>query len=312
MQVIDTPRSAIQVAKRDGINTYVYMCVLASVCIITGFYWDISWHKSIGRDGLFSPPHLVVYAGAILAGVFSGYNVIRISFFGDNDVKQSSVKFWGIFYSSVGGLFCIWGAIAMLTSAPFDDWWHDTYGLDSKVSSPPHGLLLTGMIVIQFGAYLSVVTAAIGKQLDKEAVKRHNWLFAIAAGSVLASINTLFADFLNPDDMHAGKFYITAAVLFPVFFIAVTKASKIKWGSTAAAGIFMAEFLIMMWFLQLFPAKPRLGPVLHFFDHYQPFRFPLLLVLPAIPVDIIMNRLKEKKPILKVAAASFAFLVVIL
>ncbi len=26
----------------------------------------------------------------------------------------------------------------MITSAPFDDWWHNAYGLDVKILSPPH------------------------------------------------------------------------------------------------------------------------------------------------------------------------------
>ena len=29
----------------------------------------------------------------------------------------------------------------MLTSAPFDNWWHDAYGLDVKIISPPHMFL---------------------------------------------------------------------------------------------------------------------------------------------------------------------------
>ena len=38
-----------------------------------------------------------------------------------------------------------WGGIAMLTSAPFDNWWHAAYGLDVKIVSPPHALLILGM-----------------------------------------------------------------------------------------------------------------------------------------------------------------------
>ena len=54
-------------------------------------------------------------------------------------------------------MFCVWGAIAMLTSAPFDDWWHNTYGLDVTILSPPHTVLLLGMVGIQFGAMVSVM-----------------------------------------------------------------------------------------------------------------------------------------------------------
>ena len=45
----------------------------------------------------------------------------------------------------------------MLTSAPFDDWWHNTYGLDVKILSPPHAVLAAGIGAIQIGAMLMVV-----------------------------------------------------------------------------------------------------------------------------------------------------------
>src|SRR3712207_7104269 len=40
----------------------------------------------------------------------------------------------------------------MLTSAPFDDWWHNAYGLDVKIISPPYTLLSLGMYSIVIGA----------------------------------------------------------------------------------------------------------------------------------------------------------------
>ena len=64
------------------IPVFVYATVFASMCIIVGLIWDISWHTSIGRDGLLSPPHLAMYVGAIVSGVFSGYQILKTSFFG--------------------------------------------------------------------------------------------------------------------------------------------------------------------------------------------------------------------------------------
>lgn len=124
---LSTEKTLVKTASA-AVQPYVYACVFSSVCIVTGLIWDISWHMSIGRDGLFAPPHLVIYLGAVLAGLFSGFQVLKTSFFSSAEEKAKAVKFWGIFYGSLGALFCIWGAIAMLTSAPFDDWWHNTYG----------------------------------------------------------------------------------------------------------------------------------------------------------------------------------------
>lgn len=123
---------------------YIYAVVFASFCITVGLIWDISWHTSIGRDGLFSPPHLATYIGAITSGLFSGYYVLCLTFAGRTEEKQQSINFWKVFYGSLGALFCIWGAFAMITSAPFDDWWHNTFGLDVQILSPPHTVLYWG------------------------------------------------------------------------------------------------------------------------------------------------------------------------
>jgi hypothetical protein len=46
----------------------------------------------------------------------------------------------------------------------------------------------------------------------------------------------------------------------------------------------------MVWILPLFPAVPRLGPVLNPITSFQPFDFPLLIIFPAIAIDLINQR----------------------
>src|SRR6187402_759537 len=132
-----TPTSVETHLSKSLVPFYLYAVVLASLSIIIGLIWDISWHMSIGRDGLFSAPHLAIYLGGVTAGLFSGYRVLKITFAGTPFERAKTVKFWGVFHASLGNLFCIWGAIAMITSAPFDDWWHNSYGLDVTILSPP-------------------------------------------------------------------------------------------------------------------------------------------------------------------------------
>ena len=45
----------------------------------------------------------------------------------------------------------------MLTSAPFDDWWHNAYGLDVKILSPPHMVLAAGMFAVHAGALILIL-----------------------------------------------------------------------------------------------------------------------------------------------------------
>jgi hypothetical protein len=290
------------------IQPYVYASVFSSLCIIVGLIWDISWHTSIGRDGLLAPPHDVIYLGAVFAGLFSAYQILRVTFWGSEVEKQSSVKFWGIFYGPLGAMFCIWGAIAMLTSAPFDDWWHNTYGLDVVILSPPHTLLALGMMMIQFGAIVAVLSSLHGPKSGQRTM--YKWLFAIASGLLLTSIYTLFSEYLNKARSHSALCYQVGAILFPLFLIAIRRGSKMRWAATATAGVYMFMLFIMLLVLPMFHASPRLGPVLNHFDHYQPFHFPLLLVLPAMAIDIVFIKFEEKKPFVKILLASLLFLLV--
>lgn len=201
----DLPSTATREVGSLGIPVYVYAVVFSSFCVITGLIWDICWHLSIGRDGLFSPPHLVIYLGAVVSGIFSGYEVLRNTFAGTAAEKSRRVKVWGFFYSSLGALFCIWGALAMLTSAPFDDWWHNTYGLDITILSPPHTVLALGIIGVQFGAIVSVL--AIKNQTEylfkgSESAKKRRQrglflLFALSTGFLLTMWYTLLSEELG-------------------------------------------------------------------------------------------------------------------
>lgn len=268
--------------------TYVYASVFASLSIIIGLIWDISWHTSIGRDGLLSPPHMAIYLGALIAGCFSGFKVLKISFWGTAEEKSASVKFWGIFYGSLGTLFCIWGAFAMLTSAPFDDWWHNTYGLDVQILSPPHTVLALGIMSIQLGAVVSTLSqqnSLVG------ASQTQKLLFIIASGLLLVSIFTISSEYLERFDMHHSLFYQVAAGVFPIYLVAVAWASKLKWAATWTAVVYSLMLGAMVWILPLFPAEPLLGPIRNHIDSYQPFQFPLLLIVPAIFIDLIFSKL---------------------
>src|SRR3989454_3485513 len=141
------------IARGAGLPWYVAAVMIAATSAVVGVMWDISWHRAIGRDTFWTPVHLAIYLGGIVAGTACGWLVLRTTFAGSADEQARAVRFWG-FRGPLGAWVCIWGAIAMITSAPFDNWWHNAYGLDVKVLSPPHVLLALGFTGIQLGALL--------------------------------------------------------------------------------------------------------------------------------------------------------------
>src|SRR5947209_7928748 len=119
---------------------YLTFAILGVTSCMIGVQWDISWHRSIGRDAFWTAPHVAIYLCGVLAGISSGYLILRSSFAkgrGADQAREASVRVLG-FRGPLGAFISAWGGVAMLVSAPFDNWWHDTYGLDVKILSPPH------------------------------------------------------------------------------------------------------------------------------------------------------------------------------
>lgn len=283
-----------------GIPLYTFAVTLASLFTIIGIMWDISWHITIGRDAFLSPPHLLIYLGAIFGGLFSGIQVLWNTFAAPAQTKKTLVKIWGFFYSSLGALFCIWGAIAMLTSAPFDDWWHNAYGLDVVILSPPHSLLGLGMLFLQFGACVSTSKYLNKVEANTSANPLHQkqrtilrTLFVVAAASLLAMICVLATDYVDRRLQRTGAFYEIAAIAILLFLPAFGRELRMKFGMTTIAIAYFFIIAITNWVLQIFPAVPKLGPILNPVTHLQSLQFPLLIFIPAIAMDLVLQKVKR-------------------
>ena len=260
----------------------------ASTSIIVGILWDISWHRTIGRDSFWTPAHMATYLGGVVAGLSCGWLVLRTTFAGGVRDRAAGVSFWG-FRGPLGAWVCIWGALAMIVSAPFDDWWHNAYGLDVEIMSPPHVVLAVGIFGIGIGAMLMALVRQNNARSTQRLLQR---LFVYAGGLLILMMATLFAEYIMvPNDQHAPPFFFVSAALFPVLLTGISRGALSRWGATGAAAVFMGVTLLLMWILQLFPAQPMLAPILRPIDHMVPPWFPILLVAPALVIDLVINRM---------------------
>src|SRR5437870_13043213 len=96
---------------------YVAAALIAATSAKVGVVWDISWHRSIGRDTFWTPAHMAIYLGGVLAGTACGWLALRNTFAGNGAERDASVRFWG-FRAPLGAWVCIWRALAMITSGP--------------------------------------------------------------------------------------------------------------------------------------------------------------------------------------------------
>jgi hypothetical protein len=277
--------------------------VFAAVCVMVGVYWDISWHMSIGRDSFWTPAHLLIQAGGLVAGLTSGYVALRTTFGDDPAAKQHAVSFWG-FRAPLGAWVCIWGCVAMVTSAPFDNWWHNAYGLDVRILSPPHSVLALGIGAIGVGALL----LALSWQNRESAFQRRAmWLLLVAGAVLLMDRAIMLTEYSGKNQMHGGLFYRASMLAYPMALVMMARASRLKWAATTTAGMFMGIMLALMWIIQLFPATPKLGPIYQPITRMVAMAFPVLIIVPAIGVDVVMQRVRAR-PLLLAPLLSLVFL----
>jgi len=288
---------------------HAYAVVAAATMVVVGLLWDISWHMSIGRDTFWTPAHLLIQGGGLLAGLSSGLLALHTTFRGTPEARASAVSFWG-FRAPLGAWVCVLGCGAMLTSAPFDDWWHNAYGLDVRIVSPPHILLGLGMMGIVLGALLR--TLALQNASEGKTRARAALLFAVASGLFLTILAVLLLENAPRVLMHSGQFYRTLSRPVVLLLVAVAVAGRKRWPATTAAAVYMIVLAGTSWILMLFPATPKLGPIYQDITHYVPLDFPLLLIVPAFAIDLTWARVKDRPWWIASLALGAAFVVALL
>jgi hypothetical protein len=83
----------------------------------------------------------------------------------------------------------------------------------------------------------------------------------------------------------------------------------LRWPATAAALTYTGVLLTLHFIFPLFPAEPKLAPVLFDVERMVPPQFPLLLIVPAAAIDLVLRRFRnERRSWLVAAALSLAFL----
>lgn len=270
---------------------YIWCGLVGASSIVYGLYWDISWHMSIGRDTFWTPAHLLIQFGGILMCLTSAYLIFSTTWGYDPGAKAASVKVWG-FRGPLGAFLACWGGVVMVTSAPFDNWWHNSFGLDVEIVSPPHMVLGIGILGVGIGALLLLVS-----QMNRaQGQERKNLLrlYFYLCG-VLLSLHLLFlSEYSNGDQMHGATFYRALSLGVPLILVAFARGSGYRWGATVTASIYTVIQLAQLWGLPLFPATPKLGPVFTNVTHMIPLEFPVLIVIPAVIIDLLLHRFGQK------------------
>jgi len=267
---------------------FVWTSLLSVTCILVGSYWDISWHMSIGRDSFWTPAHVAIQLGGIVAGVSGAVLVFETTLRRDAPLRAASIGVWG-FRGPFGAFLGAWGAATMVVSAPFDNWWHAAYGLDVKILSPPHAVLTLGVLGVSVAGVLLVL--ATMNRAAGAARARLGWVLLAIGGEILVLSMTAIIEHTFKSNLHRADAYRAVALVAPVILLSLARASAQRYAATLMAAFYTGFLATMVWVFPLFPAEPKLGPVYQPITHFIPLEFPLLLIVPALAIDIARHRL---------------------
>ena len=117
-------------------------------------------------------------------------------------------------------------------------------------------------------------------------------------------------------DVFPSEIFLVSGMVFFMFVIArllsfILRAPRVD-ANVLCAGISVYLMLGLLWILPLFPAQPKLGPVLHEVTQLIPSGFPLLVMAPALVLDWLWPRMVAWKMWKQALVSGALFLAVLL
>lgn len=130
-----------------------------------GLAWDRSWHDNVGRDQFWIPPHIMMYAGVGGTGLIALFVVLldtlryRQKKVGVDD--SSTVNLLGLFHAPLGFILLGIGMLIDIIAAPFDNYWHQLYGVDVTLWTPFHLMGVLGALTAGLGIIYAMASEAV-------------------------------------------------------------------------------------------------------------------------------------------------------
>ena len=251
--------------------------------VTVGGEWDITNHLLNKPETFFAPPHALLYTGVAIALIGTVVMFSRWHAFSSDE--KTPFKFpvrLGII-----GIFLLVGA------GPIDFVWHSAFGLDGLLS-PPHQMLLSGMMVCSVASMVSILR--FGQNYRGKNYSIHHFLVVLALLPVLLvstgflySFSLPFSDTdyfdFNPEKNFAVVFAtISMPFLISSVLVMTSKVSSYKFGILSITGI----LLLLINATTTIVANPAL-------EYTIPFYF--MTIIPFVVSDVILAISQNKKAI---------------
>ncbi len=235
----------------------------------SGAGWDVAWHRLIGRDTFWSPPHIGLYLGTTLNGLAA--LIAAWTAASGRPVRGPELRI-GPIRGELGLALVGFGALAIIASAPFDDLWHRMFGRDIDIWSPPHLAGVAGGAIVYTG-WILALGANVFDLSPRLRVALATLVLAGFTGVVVFGTNFYYImgwareGFLYP---------LLVGAAFPFVLALATRALSVPWSATAVALTYTALALTTFGVLRAFG--------------WPPPAFPPLIVAGAVALDVARRR----------------------
>src|SRR5438132_1359547 len=248
----------------------IAVAIVSGAAGMVGVYLDTAWHRTVGRDSFFIPPHVFIYCGglgvlgAALASVARA-TLGRAEDFGGPILRLRRLRLPLGFAVTALGIFVI------MAAAPVDAWWHNTFGKDVLIWSPPHLQLHLGAGIAALGLLF-----AVAAQRGRGALARP-WLWRCAILAILVDLvhrgHFVLAHYtMLPHARTPDLYPFLVALLAPVVLVAAARAVA-PWAPTLACLL----FLVVAWLMDV---------MLRIID-YERYTLTPILAAPAAAISLV-------------------------
>lgn len=206
-----------------GPGTLLVVCYIGGAIAMCGTYYDTAWHRTLGRDSFWSPPHLFFYGGGAIVWAAATTALVLASR-GRLDDLGGPVARLGHLRLPFGFTLAAAGIAVVIAALPVDNWYHATFGKDVLIWSPPHMQGLAGGIVAASG-----ILFAGAAQYGRGAFGAHRlWTLAVVlpAVHIIHLAHHALAHYTMTPWTRTPDFYpLLAAIMFPAILVALARLS---------------------------------------------------------------------------------------
>ncbi len=240
-------------------------------------YWDIATHIDSGRERFLTPPHIGIYSAVLVSAIAIALSGLADHFrAGDSFVGALRHPFRNLRPGiGVAGA----GMLTTLVAAPFDNAWHEIYGIDVTIWSPPHLLAIFGIAAASLG---------LAALVSPTVTRTENAFYPVQFAAFLTALLITTGEF----EFNAPQYRIAyhPVILGAASALVFTAAAGGRWRATKVA----------LWFEAV-----RIASLLFLVAVDRPLAFVPFL-LPAAVVADLMVRGKRGGPIMGVTVAVVA------